>query len=203
RVREFDANDCGFAYRDSFFKAAAGRDWLILAVRLRLARRAALVLDYGELRSELAARGLAQPTPRDVADAVMTIRQRKLPDPARLGNAGSFFKNPTVVQAQADALRDRFAQLPIHRSGAAERGLCKLSAAWMIEQCGWKGHRDGDAGVYSRHALVLVNHGNASGRQLLTLARRIADSVQQRFGIALEPEPIIVGDRWRPGLDER
>jgi len=129
-----------------------------------------------------------------VADAVTRIRRRKLPDPAVVGNAGSFFKNPIVPAAQAEALHAAHPALPVFRGdGEATR---KLSAAWLIDQCGWKGHRDGDAGVAASHALVLVNHGRAGGAELLALARRIAASVRERFGVALEPEPRIVGGRW-------
>ena len=159
------------------------------AVRYRLSRRPLPRLDYGEIRDELARAGRATPTAVDVADAVSAIRRRRLPDPAVLGNAGSFFKNPLVEPALAQALAAREPGLPAWPAG----GLVKLSAAWMIDRCGWKGHRDGDAGVHAAHALVLVNHGHAGGPALLALARRIRDSVHARFGVALEPEPVVVG----------
>ncbi len=111
-----------------------------------------------------------------------------------IGNAGSFFKNPMVPVAQAEALQGEHPALPVFRGNDA--GVRKLSAAWLIDACGWKGHREGDAGVAASHALVLVNHGGASGAQLLDLARRISASVEQRFGVAIEPEPRIVGARW-------
>ena len=129
-----------------------------------------------------------------VAEAVCRIRRRKLPDPALLGNAGSFFKNPIVPGAQADTLKAEHPALPMFRGN--DDATRKLSAAWLIDSCGWKGHRDGDAGVADTHALVLVNHGHATGAQLLQLARRIAGSVQERFGVALEPEPRIIGSAW-------
>ena len=135
-----------------------------------------------------------QPTPRNVAAAVRRIRRRKLPDPALLGNAGSFFKNPMVAAAVAAGLQAAHPGMPVFRAGDADTR--KLSAAWLIDQCGWKGHRDGDAGVAESHALVLVNHGHATGAQLLDLARRIAASVRERFGVAIEPEPRIIGARW-------
>jgi UDP-N-acetylmuramate dehydrogenase len=188
-ARRFDAAECAFGYRDSVFKHAGAGHWLVTAVRLRLSRRATLRLDYGDLREELARAGVGAPSASDVADAVSTIRRRKLPDPAVLGNAGSFFKNPVVDAAFAAALRAREPGLPAWPDGRR----VKLSAAWMIDRCGWKGHRDGDAGVHAAHALVLVNHGHASGAQLLALARRIRDSVRERFGVALEPEPVIAG----------
>ena len=125
---------------------------------------------------------------------MIRIRQRKLPDPAVVGNAGSFFKNPIVPAALADELQQEHAGLPVFRGDAADNR--KISAAWMIEACGWKGFREGDAGVAASHSLVLVNHGVATGAQLLSLARRIADSVQARFGVRIEPEPRIIGAEW-------
>ncbi len=188
-----DRDACAFAYRDSVFKRQVDR-YLVTAVEFLLPRTPTLRLDYAGIREELGAMGVAAPTARDVGDAVVRIRRRKLPDPALIGNAGSFFKNPIVSQAQADALLVDYPTLPVFRGDAIHNR--KLSAAWMIEACGWKGHRDGDAGVSPAHALVLVNHGAATGQQLLALARRIAASVHDRFGIAIEPEPKIIGDRW-------
>ncbi len=180
--------DCGFAYRDSAFKHEPDR-WLITAVRFRLRRSAELMLDYGDIRSELREARIDAPTPDDVAQAVMAIRRRKLPDPARLGNAGSFFKNPLIGHQQAQQLIDRWPGMPVFDTPA---GLKKLAAGWLIEQCGLKGYRDGDAGVHAEHALVLVNHGNAGGQQILALANRIIRQVQDRFGVTLEPEPRII-----------
>jgi len=135
-------------------------------------------------------------TPRasQVAEAVIRIRRRKLPDPAVLGNAGSFFKNPIVPVATAAELQSAYPTMPAFRGSSDDTR--KLSAAWLIDQCGWKGHRDGDAGVSDAHALVLVNHGNSTGAQLLALARRIAGAVQERFGVAIDPEPRIIGASW-------
>ena len=188
-ARRFDAADCAFGYRDSVFKGPDAGRWLVTAVRYRLSRRPRPRLDYGEIRDELARAGRGDPGPVDVADAVSAIRRRKLPDPAVLGNAGSFFKNPLVEPTQAQVLAGREPGLPAWPIG----GRVKLSAAWMIERCGWKGYREGDAGVHAAHALVLVNHGQASGAALLALARRIRDSVGTRFGVELEPEPVVVG----------
>lgn len=192
RVVRLDAAACGFAYRDSVFKRAPER-WIVTAVEFELQRFALPVLDYAGLRDTLAARGITAPRPLDIAEAVIDIRRSKLPDPAVIGNAGSFFKNPIVPAAQAAALVAAHAGIPVF---AVDAGLRKLSAAWLIDRCGWKGHRDGDAGVAAGHALVLVNHGDARGDELLGLARRIAASVQMRFGVGLEPEPRIVGARW-------
>lgn len=187
----FGRADCAFAYRDSLFKQHPDR-LVITSVEFALPRQAEPRLAYGGLGEELARAGIDQPSATDVANAVMAIRRRKLPDPERLGNAGSFFKNPLVPAQQADALLQAHPGLPCFGDGA----MRKLSAAWLIDSCGWKGHRDGDAGVSPDHALVLVNHGGATGAELLTLARRIAASVRERFGVALEPEPRVVGDRW-------
>ncbi len=183
---------CAFGYRDSLFKRQPER-WIVVAVEFVLDRQRPFQLDYAGVREALAQLGVAQPRPAHVAEAISRLRVSKLPNPALIGNAGSFFKNPTISGAEADTLAGRFPGMPVFgRAG----GTAKLSAGWLIEQCGWKGHRDGDAGVSDMHALVLVNHGTASGSEILRLARRIADSVEQRFGIRLEPEPRIVGARW-------
>lgn len=179
--------DCAFAYRDSLFKRDVGR-WLITSLRLRLSRQPTLCLSYPSLKEAL--RGDPSPTPEQLAEAVCDLRRSRLPDPATVGNAGSFFKNPVVDALTASALRARYADMP--QFPEPSQGV-KLAAAWLIERCGWKGHREGDAGVHAQHALVLVNHGHASGAQLLALARRIQVSVQERFGVLLEPEPVIIG----------
>ena len=190
RTHELTRAECGFGYRDSRFRREVDR-WIVTHLCLRLPRQHALRLDYSGVREELTAMGVTDPTPHAVAVAVRRIRRRKLPDPAEIGNAGSFFKNPVVAASQATGLRSAHPGLPVYPTGSA--GKSKLSAAWLIEACGWRGQRVGDAGVADRHALVLVNHGTASGHELLELARRIAASVSERFGIQLEPEPRIVG----------
>jgi UDP-N-acetylmuramate dehydrogenase len=185
-----DQAACAFGYRDSLFKRPDQRGrWIVTAVRFRFRPDTPLVLDYAGVREELAAMDVDTPRARDVAEAVIRLRRRKLPDPAEIGNAGSFFKNPVVARATADALRATYPTLPVY---PAADGQAKLSAAWLIEQSGWKGHRDSDAGVSERHALVLVNHGQASGADLMHLARRIEDSVRKAYGVVLEPEPIII-----------
>lgn len=188
------AHECAFGYRDSLFRRHPERH-VVTAVEFALARHAAPRLQYAGLATELAAMGVhGTPAAPQVAEAVMRLRRRKLPDPARLGNAGSFFKNPIVPAAMAAGLRSHHAGMPLHPGPDADSR--KLSAAWLIEQCGWRGYREGDTGVAAAHALVLVNHGQASGRELLGLARRIGVSVQARFGVTLEPEPHIVGEPW-------
>jgi UDP-N-acetylmuramate dehydrogenase len=190
-----DHAQCAFGYRDSLFKREPGR-WIVTALELRLPRGGEPNLGYAGLREELGAMGELEPTPRNVAAAVRRIRQRKLPDPAVTGNAGSFFKNPVVARTVAATLQQRFAGLPVFP--AASEDERKLSAAWLIEQAGWRGYRDGDAGISAQHALVLVNHGQATGAQLLALARRVMASVREKFGVTLEPEPRIVGSGVDP-----
>lgn len=185
--------ECRFGYRDSLFKREPER-WIITALELRLHRNRPLRLDYAGIREELAAMRIDAPRAVHVAEAVARVRTRKLPNPALLGNAGSFFKNPTVGHAQAEALAHAFPGLPVFP--AETEAARKLSAGWLIEACGWKGHRQGDAGVSDLHALVLVNHGRATGLEVLDLAIRIAESVHDRFGVPLEPEPRIIGAQF-------
>ncbi|MET1080120.1 MAG: UDP-N-acetylmuramate dehydrogenase [Pseudomonas sp.] len=187
-LREFSLAECTFAYRDSRFKRESER-WVILRVRFALSRTAAVHLDYGPVRQRLAVLGIEQPTPLQVSQAICAIRQEKLPDPAQLGNAGSFFKNPLVSAERAAALRAEHADLVAYPQAD---GQVKLAAGWLIERAGWKGYRDGDAGVHHLQALVLVNHGGASGPQLLALARRIQADILQRFAVDLEIEPRVL-----------
>ena len=188
-VRRLSASECRFGYRDSVFKSDPDR-WIVLAVEFDLPRHRPPNLDYGGVREELAAHRVADPTPTRVAEAVRRLRRRKLPDPAAIGNAGSFFKNPVVDDAVAETLARAHAGLPVHPAGS---GRSKLSAAWLIEHAGLKGYRAGAAGVSAQHALVLVNHGGASGAELLAVARHVAATVESRYGVRLEPEPRIVG----------
>ncbi len=181
------AEACRFAYRSSRFKEEEGR-WLITAVLLKLPKVYRPRLDYPGLREAL---GEREPTPRAVFDAVCDLRRAKLPglEADQPGSAGSFFKNPLISAQQASTLQARFPDLP---AWPQADGRVKLPAAWLIEQCGWKGYREGDAGVSARHALVLVNHGRATGAEIDRLAGRIRASVAQRFGIRLEAEPRIL-----------
>jgi UDP-N-acetylmuramate dehydrogenase len=182
--------DCGFSYRDSRFKSIDPGRYLIVSCRLKLTRNTSPNISYAGLAEELAAMGISNPDARQVSDAVIRIRKRKLPDPEIIGNAGSFFKNPEIGTNKAEELQSRHASIPVYQVSDA---TAKLSAAWMIEQCGWKGFRHGDAGVSDQHALVLVNHGNASGMELLKLSQRIENSVFEKFGITLEREPQLSG----------
>ncbi len=192
-LHRIDNGACKFGYRDSIFKQQKD-SWIVTAVEFRLPREHELRLDYAGIREELAAMGVDAPRAVHVAEAVTRLRTRKLPNPALIGNAGSFFKNPQVAADVAAALKADHAALPVFP--ASDPNLRKLSAAWMIEASGWKGHRDGDAGVSAQHALVLVNHGHATGAQMLDLARRVVASVHDKFGVMLEPEPRIIGARF-------
>ncbi|MCQ2999531.1 UDP-N-acetylmuramate dehydrogenase [Pseudomonas syringae] len=184
-LREFSLEECAFGYRDSLFKHETGR-WLILRVRFTLNFSAELHLDYGPVRQRLEEQGIQQPTPRDVSNAICAIRSEKLPDPAVLGNAGSFFKNPLVPAALAEQIRIKHPALVGYPQ---PDGQVKLAAGWLIEQAGWKGYREGDAGVHRLQSLVLVNYGHATGLQLHALAKRIQADIAKRFGVELEMEP--------------
>jgi len=184
-LRDFGLAECAFGYRDSLFKRNPGR-WLILRVRFALSRTLHARLDYGPVRQRLAEQGVTEPTAQAISEAICSIRREKLPDPAELGNAGSFFKNPVVAAAQVERIR---AQYPGVVAYPQADGQVKLAAGWLIEQAGWKGYREGDAGVHRLQSLVLVNHGQASGAQMHALARRIQADILERFGVELEMEP--------------
>lgn len=188
--RTLETEECEFGYRDSLFKRHPER-FIIVRVRLRLSRSATFRLDYGELAQEVA--DYKDPnqelTPATVAAMVSRIRLAKLPDPAVLPNAGSFFKNPVVDQATGESLRERFPGLIAH----PDPGGFKLAAGWLIEQCGWKGHREAHVGVHSKQSLVLIHHGNGTGAELLALSERIRGDVRARFGVELEIEPRLIG----------
>ena len=197
RVFTLDAAQCAFGYRDSVFKHVASQEGdfglsgraLILRVRFRLPKPWKPVLGYLELVRKMADTGISDPTPRQMFDMVSAIRAAKLPDPKVVGNAGSFFKNPTVT---ADQCADIIAREPKIVHYPMPDGSIKLAAGWLIDACGWKGKSVGNAGVYERQALVLVNRGGATGGEVVTLARAIQTSVYERFGIRLEPEPVVV-----------
>ena len=194
KLYRFTNAECAFAYRDSRFKQEIDQ-WLITAAEFRLSTTAAPSTHYAGIQEQLDSMQIINPTPSQVAQAVIALRQRKLPDPATLGNAGSFFKNPIVPRTLLDALLIAHASMPFYPD-KQDDGLVKLSAAWLIEQSGWKGFREGDAAVAEQHALVLVNHGHATGAQILSLARRIAADVKQKFSVDLVPEPRVIGASW-------
>ncbi|HPC98628.1 MAG TPA: UDP-N-acetylmuramate dehydrogenase [Bacteroidales bacterium] len=187
RIKEFSAGDCRFAYRDSVFKNEEKGKWLIAEVWFRLSTRPLFSFGYSGLKEE--AERLGGVTLANVRQAVINIRGRKLPDPANTGNAGSFFKNPVVANEVAEMLRSRYPGVILY---ADPSGGFKVPAGWLIEQCGWKGRRTGDAGVWEKQALVLVNYGKATGREIFELSEMIRKSVYEKFGIALEREVEIV-----------
>ncbi len=179
---------CHFSYRDSVFKHEPGR-YVITTVRLRLSRSRPFSLDYRDLAEYFDGQDARCLTPLDVANGVMAVRRRKLPDPSQLPNAGSFFKNPVVALDTWHSLQQSYPDIAGHPGDDS----AKVAAAWLIDQCGWKGYRNGRVGVHNRQALVLVNHSNGNGQDLLALANRIRRDVEARFGIALEMEPGVVG----------
>jgi UDP-N-acetylmuramate dehydrogenase len=181
----FSNADCQFGYRESIFKTSFRNQLVIAYVTFKLSRQPVVQTSYGAIREALQASGVVQPTIQDVSDAVIKIRQSKLPNPRELGNAGSFFKNPVIPASQAADLLMQYPNIPLYD---AQIGYKKLAAGWLIEQCGLKGYRDGDAGVHTRQALVLVNYGKANGPQLLAVARLVQDQVLKRFGVHLEQE---------------
>ncbi|MGD8368623.1 MAG: UDP-N-acetylmuramate dehydrogenase, partial [Desulfobacterales bacterium] len=185
--RVIDRRSCRFGYRDSIFKHELKKSAVITGVVFRLHKKASFTLTYPELRAAFSAAGSADLAA--VRDAVIAIRRRKLPDPAGLANAGSFFKNPIVAESKYRQLKSRHPLMPAFR---LVDGRWKIPAGWLVERCGWKGFRDGDAGVSQDHALILVNHGRATGAQILALSQQITASVADRFGIDLKPEVTIV-----------
>ena len=187
--RMFTAGECGFGYRESVFKHVLKGQFVVTAVVLRLHRHARPNVRYGAISETLAELGIeGEPTPQEVSRDVVHIRRSKLPDPAEIGNAGSFFKNPEISQAAFDHLKSQYPDLP----GYPVPGGVKVPAGWLIERAGWKGLRRGPGagthGVHDRQALVLVNHGGATGRELRALAEEIIATVRQQFAIELHPE---------------
>ena len=189
RMVTLHREQCRFGYRDSIFKSLLAGKSVITKVRLRLPRPWQPVTGYLELERKMAESGISQPSPRQIFDWICEVRRAKLPDPAQIGNAGSFFKNPVVT---AEQCRDIIGRDPEIVHYPLPDGSFKLAAGWMIDACGWKGKSIGRAGVYDKQALVLVNRGGASGAEVVTLARAIQESVYGRFGIRLEPEPVVV-----------
>jgi UDP-N-acetylmuramate dehydrogenase len=189
RTVTLDAWQCRFGYRDSIFKGALAGKSVITRVRLRLPKPWQPILGYLDLERKMAETGCTTPDARTIFEWVCQIRRAKLPDPAHIGNVGSFFKNPVVTPEQC---RDIIARDPHVVHYPMEDGHFKLAAGWLIDACGWKGKTIGHAGVYEKQALVLVNRGGAIGSEVQTLARAIQESVYGRFGIRLEPEPVVV-----------
>jgi UDP-N-acetylmuramate dehydrogenase len=189
-VQTFSVNDCEFGYRESVFKKKYKGQFAILTVTFRLNKHPRFNTSYGAIEQELERMGVQDLSIRAISQAVINIRSSKLPDPAVIGNAGSFFKNPTVPASFFQELKKHFPSIVAYKVGD---DAFKLAAGWLIEQCGWKGIRKGDAGCHAKQALVLVNYGNASGKEIYDLSEEILVSVQDKFGVELEREVNIIG----------
>lgn len=189
KIITFTKNDCAFGYRESVFKRQYKSQFVILNVTYQLRKKPRFNTSYGAIEQELERMGVKELSIKHISDAVINIRSSKLPNPAEIGNAGSFFKNPTVSKEQFNALKSSFE----HIVGYANMdGSVKLAAGWLIEQCGWKGYRKGDAGCHAKQALVLVNYGNAGGNEIYDLSEEILQSVKEKFGVILEREVNII-----------
>lgn len=180
------AKDCKFGYRDSIFKNEAKGRYIILNIQLKLTRKNhSFRTDYGAIKNELESANCVDPTIRDISDAVIRIRKSKLPDPKELGNGGSFFKNPILSETEFQVFHLAHPQAPFYE---LENNRYKVPAGWLIDHTGLKGHRQGDAGVHKNQALVLVNYGTASGKEILQLAKHIQETVHAKYGIQIVPE---------------
>lgn len=188
-VHVFDNNDCRFGYRESIFKNEAKDKYVVLSITLKLAKKPNFKVEYGAIKEVLAQNNTQEISIKAISDAVISIRQSKLPNPAEIGNAGSFFKNPEISTAQFNKLIVEFPELP---SYPINENWVKIPAGWLIEQAGWKGHREGDIGVHAKQALVLVNYGNGTGLQIKALSEKIQKSILEKFGIKLNAEVNII-----------
>ncbi len=184
---ELHGHQCAFGYRDSIFKRELKSKAIILSVTFQLRKKPVFVTSYGNISEEL--NHYPEISLRTIREAILAIRKRKLPDPAEIGNAGSFFKNPVIGASRLSALLNDHPQIPHFLQ---KHGEAKIPAAWLIEQCGWKAVRRGDAGVHKNQPLVLVNYGNATGNEIIALARDIQKSVKEKFGVDIEPEVNLV-----------
>lgn len=189
QIKTFDNAACQFGYRESVFKSALKGQYIITSVKFRLSLTPKLNLSYGAIEQELANRGIAQPSIKQVSQVVAAIRVSKLPDPSTIGNSGSFFKNPVIAHAQFLEIQKQYPQIAHYPAGEHQ---VKLAAGWLIEQCGWKGKVVGNTGTWKNQALVLVNHGNATGQEIYNLSSQIIDSVYTKFGVMLEREVNII-----------
>lgn len=188
--RSLTREECRFGYRESVFKHALKEKFFISSITLRLTRKNhRLDTQYGAIRERLEQRKIVTPTLRDISDAVIAIRQSKLPDPSVIGNAGSFFKNPVIDEDMAEMLKRSFPKIPTY---PADNQQIKIPAGWLIEQCGWKGKKFGGVGVHEHQALVLVNYGDGTGEEIVNLSRQIQESVKEKFGVTLMTEVNII-----------
>jgi len=189
KFHRFSNEACAFGYRTSVFKTSQKGKFIITQVTFRLSKQAAVNVSYGAISKTLAEKGVSSPTPHDVSEAVIEIRQGKLPDPAQLGNAGSFFKNPVVQQDLFEQISENHPNMPHY---PVDENFVKIPAGWLIDQCGFKGTTVGNTGTYAHQALILVNHGEATGEEIWNFAMQIQQTVKQQFGIELEPEVNLV-----------
>ena len=188
KIEEFNSEQCRFGYRDSVFKHGAKGQYFITSVTIRLQKFPELNTSYGAIRTILDQRGITKPTIADVSAAVCDIRNSKLPNPAVIGNAGSFFKNPEIDKDQYLGLKNKYPEIPGYPT---DKGI-KIPAGWLIESCGWKGKRIGETGSHKDQALVLVNYGNATGKEIKNLAIEIQKSIMEKFGISIQTEVNII-----------
>jgi UDP-N-acetylmuramate dehydrogenase len=188
-IHTFDKKQCEFGYRESIFKRKLKNQYIILSVTYRLSMSHRINSSYGAIKAELDKKGIRYPKIRDVSNAVIAIRSMRLPDPAEIGNAGSFFKNPVVEQSIVDQLKTKFEKFPNY---PAPDGKIKLAAGWLIEQAGWKGKTFGSYGVHKNQALVLVNYDGSSGSDIFDLSTQIIEDVKSKFGVLLEREVNII-----------
>jgi len=189
KIHTFTATDCEFGYRDSIFKNRYKNEFAILSVTFQLKKKPIYHVSYGAITEELEKMGVKDLSIKAVSQAVINIRSAKLPDPQKIPNAGSFFKNPEVTASKYEELKLKFPDIIAY---PLAKGTVKLAAGWMIEKCGWKGYRKGDAGCHAKQALVLVNYGNATGKEIFALSEEILQSVKNKFDIGLEREVNII-----------
>ncbi len=188
-IHVFDKSDCQFGYRDSVFKNEAKDKYVILSITLKLSKKPKFHTEYGAIQETLAQNGIIEPTVKAISDAVISIRKSKLPNPAEIGNAGSFFKNPEIPTMQYNQLKVAYDDIPSYPIDAQ---TVKVPAGWLIEKAGWKGFREGDVGVHAKQALVLVNYGNGTGQQIKDLSEKNKKSIFEKFKIQLQTEVNII-----------
>lgn len=189
KLRTFSPEECAFGYRESVFKTSLKNQYTIVKVRYKLSKKPAFNTSYGAIEQELERMGVQDLSLDAISQAVINIRQSKLPDPKVLGNAGSFFKNPVIDEEQFRSIGEKFPDMPHYPAG---EGKVKLAAGWLIEQCGWKGKRVGNCGMHERQALVLVNYGGATGDEIYAHSERVLQSVKEKFGVELEREVNVI-----------
>jgi UDP-N-acetylmuramate dehydrogenase len=190
KMRTFSYSDCNFGYRESIFKQEAKDQYIITSVVFKLTKKNhAINTSYGDILTELAKQNISEPTLKEVSNAVIAIRKSKLPDPKELGNSGSFFKNPIVLKSDFEPIHAKFPEMKFYEVSETE---VKVPAGWLIEQAGFKGKRFGDAGIHKNQALVLVNYGNATGQEILTVSKDIQQTVFEKFGIWIEAEVNVI-----------